>query len=136
MNESIGKIPAGTLVVVADGEGARVFRNVGNGNGNDLTLKQFDLLELMNMNDDGPSTSPTEATGQQIDEATFAKQLALRLNDGALKGEYEHLVLIADPQTLGQMRPLLHKETQQRMLGEIAKTLTNSPLQDIERALS
>lgn len=134
MNQSIGKIPAGTLVVVADGEGARVFRNVGNGN--DLTLKQLDLLELMNMNDDGPSTSPTEATGQQIDEATFAKQLALRLNDGALKGEYEHLVLIADPQTLGQMRPLLHKETQQRMLGEIAKTLTNSPLQDIERALS
>lgn len=136
MNESIGKIPAGTLVVVADGEGARVFRNVGNDNGNDLTLKQFDLLELMNMNDDGPSTSPTEFTGQQIDEATFAKQLALRLNDGALKGEYAHLVLIADPQTLGQMRPLLHKETQQRMLGEIAKTLTNSPLEDIERALS
>ena len=134
MNESIGKIPAGTLVVVADGEGARVFRNVGDGN--ELTLKQFDLLELMNMNDDGPSTSPTEATGQQIDEATFAKQLALRLNDGALKGKYAHLVLIADPQTLGQMRPLLHKETQQRMLGEIAKTLTNSPLQDIERALS
>lgn len=134
MNESIGKIPAGTLVVVADGEGARVFRNVGNGN--ELTLKQFDLLELMNMNDDGPSTSPPEATGQQIDEATFAKQLALRLNDGALKNDYEHLVLIADPQTLGHMRPLLHKETQQRMLGEIAKTLTNSPLQDIERALS
>ena len=134
MNESIGKIPTGTLVVVADGEGARVFRNVGDGD--ELILKQFDLLELMNMNDDGPSTSPTEATGQQIDEATFAKQLALRLNDGALKGEYEHLVLIADPQTLGQMRPLLHKETQQRMLGEIAKTLTNSPLQDIERALS
>ena len=133
MNESIGKIPAGTLVVVADGEGARVFRNVGDGN--DLTLKQFDLLELMNMNDDGPSTSPTEATAQQIDEATFAKQLALRLNDGALKGQYAHLVLIADPQTLGQMRPLLHKETQQRMLGEIAKTLTNSPLEDIERAL-
>ena len=135
MNDSIGKIPAGTLVVVADGEGARVFRNVGNGN--DLTLKQFDLLELMNMNDDGPAgVQPAESTGQQIDEATFAKQLALRLNDGALKGDYAHLVLIADPQTLGQMRPLLHKETQQRMIGEIAKTLTNSPLDDIERALS
>jgi len=134
MNESIGKIPTGTLVVVADGEGARVFHNVGDGN--ELTLKQSDLLELMNMNDDGPSTSPPEATGQQIDEATFAKQLALRLNDGALKGKYAHLVLIADPQTLGQMRPLLHNETRQRMLGEIAKTLTNSPLEDIERALS
>ena len=136
MND-FGKIPSGTLVVVADGEGARVFRNVANGNGEGLTLKQFDLLELMNMNDDGPAgVQPAESTGQQIDEATFAKQLALRLNAGALKDDYAHLVLIADPQTLGQMRPLLHKETQQRMLGEIAKTLTNSPLEDIERALS
>ena len=129
------KIPAGTLVVVADGEGGRVFRNVGDDKA--ITLQQQDLLELMNMNDDGPAGSmPAESTGRQIDEATFAKQLALRLNAGALKDEFAHLVLIADPQTLGQMRPLLHKETLQRMVGEIAKTLTNSPLEDIERALS
>jgi len=128
------KIPAGTLVVVADGEGARVFRNVGDDQS--LSLQQQDLLELMNMNDDGPAGSmPAESTGRQLDEATFAKQLALRLNAGALKGEYAHLVLIADPQTLGHMRPLLHKETLQRMVAEIAKTLTNSPLEDIERAL-
>ncbi|MDQ3510643.1 MAG: host attachment family protein [Pseudomonadota bacterium] len=121
------------MVVVADGEGARVFRNVGDANS--LTLQQQDLLELMNMNDDGPSSSPPESTGKQLDEATFAKQLALRLNEGALKNRYAHLVLIADPQTLGRMRPLLHKEVQDRMLGEIAKTLTNSPREDIERAL-
>ena len=129
------KIPAGTLVVVADGEGARVFRNIGNDQA--LTLQQQDLLELMNMNDDGPAgLMPAESTGRQLDEATFAKQLANRLNDGALKDRYAHLVLIADPQTLGQMRPLLHKETEQRLVAEIAKTLTNSPLEDIERALS
>ncbi len=128
------KIPAGTLVVVADGEGARVFRNVGDDQA--LSLQQQDLLELMNMNDDGPAGSmPAESTGRQIDEATFAKQLALCLNAGALKNEYAHLVLVADPQTLGQMRPLLHKETLQRMVAEVAKTLTNSPLADIERAL-
>jgi protein required for attachment to host cells len=128
------KIPAGALVVVADGEGARVFRNVGDDQV--LTLQQQDLLELMNMNDDGPAGAmPTESTGKQLDEATFAKQLALRLNAGALKNEYAHLVLIADPQTLGHMRPLLHKETQQRTIAEIAKTLTNAPLADIERAL-
>lgn len=135
MNNRIGKLPAGTLVLVADGEGARVFRNVGDDK--TLTLQQQDLLELMNMNDDGPAgVQPAEATGKRIDEATFAKQLALRLNDGALKDQYAHLVLVADPQTLGLMRPLLHKETRQRLLGEVAKTLTNSPLEDIERALS
>ncbi|KAF1723042.1 host attachment family protein [Pseudoxanthomonas wuyuanensis] len=129
------RIPAGTVVVVADGAGARVFRNIGDGK--TLTLQQQDMLELMNMDDDGPAGSvPTESSGQQINEATFAKQLAIGLNNGALKDEYTHLVLVADPQTLGRMRPLLHKQTQQRMIGEIAKTLTNSPLQDIERALS
>lgn len=129
------KIPAGTWVLVADGEGARVFRNVGDEK--KLALQQFDLLELMNMNDDGPAAAmPAESTGKQIDQATFAKQLALRLNDGALNDRYAHLVLVADPQTLGLMRPLLHKEALQRMVGEIAKTLTNAPLEDIERALA
>src|SRR3546814_1584299 len=41
----------------------------------------------MNMDDDGPAGSvPDGATGYQIDKATFAKQLAQRLNDAALKG--------------------------------------------------
>lgn len=128
------KIPEGTLVVVADGEGARVFRNVGDEQ--NIRLKQEDLLELMNANDEGPAgSSPTEQTGKQQDEATFSKQIAHRLNEGALKNLYMHLVLIADPQSLGRIRPLLHKETQQRLLGEVAKTLTNAPVEQIEQAL-
>lgn len=128
------KIPAGTLVVVADGGGARVFRNVGEEGG--LTLRQEQLLELMNMNDDGPSGAmPPESTSSQIDEATFAKQLAKSLNAGALKNQYAHAVLVADPQTLGQIRPMLHKATTERLLAEIAKDLTNAPLEVIERAL-
>lgn len=129
------KIPGNTMVVVADGTGARVFRNTGDGNA--VSLRQDEVLEPQNLNDDGPSGSqPTEATGQQRDEAIFAKQLAHRLNRDALDGRYEHLVLVADPQTLGQMRPQLHKEVQQRLLAEIGKTLTNAPVADIERALS
>lgn len=128
------KIPGGTLVVVADGEGARVFRNVGDDKS--ITLRQEDLMQLMNMNDDGPAGSmPTESTGKQIDESTFSKQLALCLNEGALNNRYSHLVLMADPQSLGRIRPLLHQETLQRMVGEVPKTLTNSPLEDIEKAL-
>lgn len=127
-------VPADTLVVVADGTGARVFRN--RGDERSPLLHQVDLLELVNMDDDGPSGSmPQESTGFDIDEATFAKQLAQGLNRGALKQQYEHLVLIADPATLGRMRPQLHKEVQSRLVSEIAKTLTNAPLEDIEQAL-
>jgi len=129
------KIPADAMVVVADGTGARVFRNVGTDG--TLSLQQKETVTAQNVDDDGPSGSaPTEQSPQQTDEATFAKQLANRLNHGALTNAYAHLVLVADPHTLGQMRPQLHKETLQRMHGELAKTLTNSPLADIERALS
>ncbi len=127
-------IPAEALVVVADGAGARVFRNRGDERA--LSLHQVELRELMNMNDDGPAGSmPNESTGRQIDEATFAKQLAHALNEGALKHRYEALVLVADPTTLGRIRGLLHKEVQSRMVGEVARTLTNAPLEQIERAL-
>lgn len=128
-------IPGGAMVVVADGESARVFRNVGSNGA--LSLEQQELVTVQNVNDDNPSgQAPTEQSPREADEATFAKQLARRLNHGALTNAYAHLVLVADPQTLGQMRPQLHKETLQRMHGELAKTLTNSSLHDIERALS
>jgi len=128
------RIPAGALVVVADGGGARLFRNVGEGR--ELSLRQEEVLTPQNVNDEGPSGSqPTELRGNEAEEALFAKQLARRLNDDALKNRYAQVVLVADPQTLGQMRPLLHKETQQRLLGELAKTLTNAPIGDIEQAL-
>lgn len=128
-------IPNDAVVVVADGQGARVFRN--RGDGHSISLYQYELLELMNMDDDGPAGSmPGESTGKQIDEATFAKQLAHGLNQGALQDRYAHLVLVADPVTLGRVRPLLHKETARRVVAEVSKTLTNTPLAEIERALS
>ncbi len=129
------KIPQGALVVVANGGAARVFSNVGDERA--LSLKQEALLEGMNLDDDGPAGSmPAESTASQLDEATFAKQLANGLNEGALRNRFAHLVLIADPQTLGRVRPLLHKETTQRLVGDLAKDFTNAPLETIERALS
>lgn len=128
-------IPQGALVVVADGGSARVFTNVGRAGA--LTLKQDALLEGMNLNDDGPAGAmPAESSASQIDEATFAKQLAHGLNDGALNNRYAHLVLVADARTLGRVRPLLHKETVQRLVGDLAKDYTNAPLETIEQALS
>ncbi len=128
------RIPTGAWVVVADGAGARMFHNIGNAT--TISLKQHTLLAPEDLDDDGPSGSrPSEQTSQATDEATFAKQLAHRLNAAALKQEYSVLVLIADPQTLGQLRPQLHDETTKRIIREIAKTFTNARLEDIEAAL-
>lgn len=129
------KIPADTWVMVADGTEARLFCNVGNAT--TVSLKQIKLLAPEDLLDDGPAGSrPPEQDEQAIDEATFAKQLAHRLNDAALRNDYEHLVLMADPQTLGQIRPQLHKETERRVVKEIAKTFTKAPLEDIQDALT
>ena len=128
------QLPEGTLIVVADGQKARLFRNLGDGR--ELQLRQEDMMDAHDIFLQGPSgVAPPEQTAEQTDEASFAKHVAQKLNHGALNNQYSDLVLVADPQTLGQMRPQLHKETLERLRGEVAKTLTNSPLEDITAAL-
>ena len=132
----MSKIPTGTWVVVADGTQARLFQNVGKHDA--LRLKQEDLIkpDVVDEQGQGPSGHrPPGESPEQTEEATFAKQLVQRLNAAALKQEYEHLFLIADPKTLGEIRPQLHVETSKRITGELAKTLTNSTLEDIEKIL-
>ena len=69
------KIPHNAFVVVADGTGARFFRN--SGQGQNVTLRADGELLPAHLGNDGPSgRRPPESKGQEIDEATFAKQLA------------------------------------------------------------
>jgi len=130
------KIPTGTWVVVADGTQARLFHNVGKHD--TLHLKQEDLIkpDAIGAQGQGPSGHrPVESSHEQTDEATFAKLLAHRLNAAALTQAFEHLFLVADPKTMGEIRPQLHSETSKRISGELTKTLTNSTLEEIEKVL-
>ncbi|MDZ4790859.1 MAG: host attachment family protein [Hyphomicrobiales bacterium] len=129
------KIPHKAMIVVADGTGAKFFRNSGREDTISLTAEgEFKPSDLEG---EGPAGKrPPESTLQETDEATFAKLLANELYRRAHKGDFAALVLIADPQTLGQIRPLLHKEVQDALVAEIAKTLTNSTTDDIEKTLS
>jgi protein required for attachment to host cells len=124
-------IPNATLVVVADGRAARLFRNVGDEGA--LKLHQVEMLDPSDAVDAGPSGSQPQDT--DVGEAAFARMLAARINAAALRHGFDHLVLVADPTTLGELRPQLHKEVVARTLAEIAKDWTNTPLEQIERAL-
>ena len=127
-------IPIDTRVLVADGGGARILRNAGARG--ELSLEQVEVIDPAQLPLQSPAgQQPSERSGEEIEEAGFAKYLAQRLNDDALAHRYEHLVLFADSQTLGQMRPLLHKEVQARLLGAHAKDLAGAPLEDIQAAL-
>lgn len=122
-------------VIVADGTQARLFVNTGNKRAPKLVQREF--LTPQDLEHEGPSGSrPAEQSEKATDEATFAKQLAHVLYKRAQRGDFAELVLIADPQTLGQLRPQLHKEVTSRLVAEIGKTLTGSPIADIERAIT
>jgi protein required for attachment to host cells len=128
-------IPPNALVVVADGTGARFFRNAGHAH--QVSLAAEGELHPTNLLEDGPAGKrPTESSHQETDEATFAKQLAHELYRRAHNGDFAALVLIADPQTLGQIRPTLHKEVQERLVSEVGKTLTKASVRDIQNALT
>ena len=129
------RIPRETWVMVADGASARLFRNLGGENGA-VKLHQEEALVLDPAEGVMPSVLPADVPAREIDEASFARQLAHRLNQDALEGRYAHLVLAADPQTLGQIRPHLHEGARSRLLAELPKNYTNAPREQIERALA
>ncbi len=122
------------LIVVADGVGARFFRNTGDSS--KLKLASEGEMKPSHLGSDGPSGHrPKDLSHQETDEATFTKQLAHELYRRVHAKDFAALVLIADPQTLGQIRPLLHKEVQAAIVREVHKTLTKATVAEIERSL-
>lgn len=127
-------LPNGAHVLIADGTGATLYENTG-GSGT-AKLRKIKDLKPTDLADDGPAGKrPPESSLQETDEATFAKQLAHHLYAHWTAHRFDHIAIVADPETLGQMRPSLHKEVTQRVVLELGKTLTNSSVSDIERSL-
>ena len=129
------QLPHDSLVVVADGHNAILLRKEGSGS--DLSLREESRLSPENLLDNGPSGSrPEEQTSQQTDEATFAKQLAGALYRMHHRGLFSRLVLVADPQTLGQLRDTMHKSVEASIAFTLDKELTNHSVPEITAALS
>lgn len=127
--------PKNTFVVVATGAEAKLFENQSESG--DLKLKSIGSVTPSNLNDSGPAgVRPPESSQRETDEATFSKQLTEKLYKWAQAGKFHHIVLVADPNTLGEIRPLLHQEVTDKMVLELDKTLINSPIEDIEKILT
>ena len=132
------KVPHKDLVALANGERFLVMRNVGQPFEPKLE-KVSDLdLELTNFS---AGVRHQDPAGQRngstdIDELAHGAAIAEWLNNKTLNGEAEPLVIAADPKTLGQIRQHCHKELQNRIVGEVAKDLTNQPIEAVERVLA
>jgi protein required for attachment to host cells len=122
------------LIVVADGHKAILFRDEGT-DGN-VSLREERRLTPRDLANEGPSGSrPTEQSPKQTDEATFAKQLAQALYEMLQKSEFDQMVLMADPQTLGQLRSAMHKSVEASVARSVPKNFTNHSVDDIAKAV-
>lgn len=142
-------VPNNTLVLVTDGRKMLFLRNEGDENQIDLRVERHD------QRDDAPDRAlSTDEPGRvfqsgttgrsayeetdfhQLEEDRWAHQAAERVNSRALSNDYDDLVIIAAPRTLGELRRKLHKETEKRLILEIDKEMTNQPVARIEKLVS
>jgi len=141
-------IPNDTFVVVADGRKMLFFRNDGDAQNPNLIVER--KREQDNPSDGeqgtdrpgrsfssvGPGRSAYEETDfHQLEEDRFAAETAELLKKRALNNDFEKLIIVAPPKTLGELRKHYHKEVESRLIGEIDKSLTGHPVEDIESAL-
>lgn len=127
-------VPHNTLIVVGTGEGANFYRNAGK-NG-ELKLQHSKDLEPGNLADQGPAgKQPPDTSAKESMEATFAKILANHLYDLAQQHKFDKLILVLDPDTLGETRPSLHISVTDKIMLELPKTLVNSPIDQIEKSI-
>ncbi|WOF44828.1 host attachment family protein [Sphingopyxis indica] len=139
------------LVVVADGRKALFLRN--HGDTGQIDLRTASHREREDRMDREIKTGPAGRSGRpsgtgsfqdtmeepdfhQQEEDRFARDLAEKVNAMALRGDFEQLVIVAPARTMGELRPLWHKEASSRIAGEHVKEMTDRPVADIEALLA
>ena len=137
-------LPSNALVLVADGRKALFLRNQGDDRQIDLRTTSHQEREDRKDSDiktdaSGQSPVPGGTMGEpdfhQQEEDIFARELAEKINAMALAGKFDALVVVAPARTMGELRPLWHKETSARIVGEHVKEMTDRPISDIEALL-
>lgn len=129
-------VPSNALIVIATGEKAMLFRNTGDPQNIELHLAAELGPDDFDLEHNGVAGAPPESTDKENNEAAFIQNLADRLYKMAHAGEYDDLVLVLDPGSLGEIRPHLHKEVKNKLRMELGKTLINHSVADITTSLS
>jgi protein required for attachment to host cells len=142
------KLPHNAAVLVADGRKILFLRNEGDDVHPNLVVEHAE--EQANPKDSdqksdapGLSFSSVGAGRSTMDEVDFHQQAEDRfavdaadlLKRRALANEFEALIVIAPPRTLGELRKHYHSSVSARITGEIHKDLTGHPTADIESAI-
>jgi protein required for attachment to host cells len=135
--------------MVGDGEKALIFRNEGDAlyphletvnvlhHANPPTHEQGADRPGRTRSSVGAAASAMEETDwHKLEKHRFAREIAGALYTAAHEGAFSKLIVVAPPVTLGDLRKELHPEVIERVVAEVAKTLTSMPPDEIERALT
>ncbi len=142
------QLPHNSFVLVADGKKMLFFRNEGDGDYPQLEVegkRQTADAPDRDRKSDAPgrsfdSTSSgrsayEEADFHTLEEERFAAETAELLRKRAFRNEFDSLIVVAPPRTLGALRKHYHVEVEKRLAGEVAKDLTRHPVAEIEKIL-
>lgn len=154
------RVPHNSCILVADGRKMLLFRNEGDGEFPNLAMERKRVDDNPPDREQGTDTpgraftaagSPRtgaavnagannrsayeETDFHQLEEDRFAADAAEMLNRRALRQDFDSLVVVAPPKTLGELRKHYHKEVEKRLVAEVPKDLTNVPVAEIEKIL-
>ncbi|WP_010183975.1 host attachment family protein [Sphingomonas sp. PAMC 26605] len=142
------QISHNAVVLVADGRKSLFLRNEGDATHPNLVVER--AVEQINPSDGeqktdhagrssssvgGGQNSMQEVDFHQQEKDRFAVDTADMLKRRALANDFASLIVVAPPQTLGELRKHYHSEVSARLSGELDKDLTSHPIDQIEKAL-
>lgn len=126
----------GTIVAVIDGEHMRLFRNRGREPHVELVAEPDPHLDAVNVGSGGRHRSTSANPDRsRLREDDFVAAAAGYLNEEALAGRIDRIVIVADPRTLGELRKRFHITLVDKLAGQLAKDLTGLSVRAIEDAL-
>lgn len=134
----------GTWVMVMDGTKALILQNVTDGRDPNLEVVRKDENDATDSRAVSTPDPQQQGVRRQLDasdfhnttEHGFAEEMAEWLYKAAHRNRFQRLVLVAPPKVLGTLRQKLHKEVASRVVGEVHKTLTGHPVDQIERIVA
>ncbi|MAO95892.1 MAG: attachment protein [Citromicrobium sp.] len=132
------KLPHNAHVAVVDGNRFMLLQNTGQPFEPSLKMVEQPSLDPSNFSagvrhqdDAGQRSGATD-----LNELAHAAAATEWLNAKTVAGELQHLMVVADPKTLGEMRRHYHGTLESALVGEIDKAMTGEPLEKIAKVIA
>lgn len=142
-------MPKTTWIVVADGAHARIAA-WSRAEERLVTAKPYDFAAPHAPNckfvSDRPGAFADRGPGahaytpkherREYEKIAFTRDVAAVIDAAAEAEEFDRLVLVAPPPTLGRLRTMLHAKARRRVTKQVAKDLVRLSLPQLERQLA